>query len=168
METVATELRYLCVGGRVCPRSYLRLARARTQQHPNRLLPQIPSIRSGERAAWPARPFATPTRLEVWGRFCNRRLCRSAAARSRPHLPPLPLPPPCLLSFPPPTQLPAALSRLRARSESTARPVRRTRSESGDSGLIFSPQDAQIRLIGPGLNRTKPAVFNHPNAKAIL
>lgn len=30
METVATELRYLCVGGRVCPRSYLRLARART------------------------------------------------------------------------------------------------------------------------------------------
>lgn len=141
--------------------------RPRTQQHPNRLLPPIPSIRSGLAGA--VCDTAASTRLEVWGHFCNRRLCRSAAARSRlPHLPPLPLPPPCLLSFLPPTQLPAAFSRLRARSQSTARPVRRTRSESGDLGLIFSPRDAQMRLIGPGLNRTKPVVFNHPNAKAIL
>lgn len=38
MDTVATELQYLCVGGRVCLRLYLRLTRAQSNTR-NRLPP---------------------------------------------------------------------------------------------------------------------------------
>lgn len=151
MDTVATELQYLCVGGRVCPRSYRRLTRARSNTRTASFLKSGLFGARRWRGRWSGGAVCdiidTPRSVRTLLQPLALLLCCAAfwaapAATSSSSSP---------FTFFSLTRPRAAFSRLRSRSQSAVRSVRRTQRESGD---LFPRRDAQMRLIGPGLNRT--------------